>query len=107
VPHPGIRRVALSAARMHAINGNCYVLLPSAGYGGRTQPTRTVPGPVGHRPGGPALRDRRPERLTIKAANPEGEHSYGVLRMLARTYPGPRVPDPEHEHTNMVTVPLS
>lgn len=99
--------VALSAARMHAIDGGCYALLPSAGYGAVLDPRGQflVQSVTGEEDLLHATVD--PSAFTAKAADPEGEHSYGVPRMLARAYPGPRVPDPEHERKNMVTVPLS
>ncbi|WP_416958044.1 nitrilase-related carbon-nitrogen hydrolase [Streptomyces sp. Agncl-13] len=99
--------VALSAARMYAINGSCYVLLPSAGYGAVLDPRGQflVKSVSGKEDLLYAVVD--PSTFTSKTADPEGETSYGVLRLLARTYPGPRVSDPEHEHRNMITVPLS
>ncbi|MFI5881526.1 nitrilase-related carbon-nitrogen hydrolase [Streptomyces sp. NPDC051554] len=98
--------VALSAARVHAINGGCYVLLPSAGYGAVLNPRGQllVTSVTGKEDLLYATVD--PSAFTTKTADPEGETSYGVLRLLARTYPGPRVSDPEHERKNMVTVPL-
>ncbi|MFD6152474.1 hypothetical protein [Streptomyces sp. NPDC060243] len=91
---------------MYTINGGCYVLLPSAGFGAVLSPRGQflVQSVTGKEDLLYATVD--PSAFTTKAANTEGENSYGVLRMLARTYPGPRVHDAEHEQKNMVTVPL-
>lgn len=42
---------------------------------------------------------------TGRTADPKGEYSYGIARLVIRNHPGPLVRDAEHERLNLVPLP--